>query len=131
MTIGTEGLLEDAESVLILSSAGASGLSSQVAISWPSKGSSIKAQALKPDGNTNIACQRTLIPVIERDSIHGLETGDELVFITRVFAISASANCNRKIDRLADRWRDQPRVSIGEESHEGDCIFWTPELGLE
>ncbi|KAJ5988958.1 hypothetical protein N7481_004168 [Penicillium waksmanii] len=124
MNIGAEGLLEDAESVLILSSAGASGLSNQLAASCTSKSPSIKAQALKPDGNTNIACQRTLIPIIERDSIHGLETGDEMVFITRVFAISASANCNRKIERLADRWRDQPNISMKEETHEDDCIFW-------
>lgn len=123
MNIGTEGLLEEAESVLILSSAGASGISSQEATSCSSKSSSTKAQALKADGNTNIACQRTLIPVIERDSIHGLETGDELVFIARVFAISASANGNRRIEGLANRWRDQPNISIKGETHEDDCII--------
>lgn len=121
-SIGTEGILEDGDSVLILSSAGASGLSTGPIDYHSSRRSSVKAQALRPDANTNIACQRTLIPVLERDITDGLQTGDEIFFITRVFAISASANANRKVEHLPRRWKDQPRVVMAGESYKDDCI---------
>lgn len=120
VNIGAEGVFEDTTSVLLLSSAGATGLSSGLTDGSLLKDSSIKARALKPDANTNIACQRTLIPTIERDLINDLQVGDEIVFVTRVFAMSASANSNRRVGSLADRWADQPIIDTKDGTGHGD-----------
>ena len=125
MDIGpSEGILEMSGSVLLLSEAGATGLSSGVEIA--TAGYSMKAQALKPDANTNLMYQRTLIPVISRDIERDIQAGEEFVFVTRVFAVSATANSNRRISSLADRWADSPLLSLSDEEGVGskdDCII--------
>lgn len=112
MDIGSsEGILETSDSVLMLSVVGASGLSSLMGTESASY--STKAQALKPDANTNLVHQRTLIPVIARDVDRDIQAGEEFVFATRVFAISATANCNRRVGgNLVARWADRPQVSL-------------------
>ena len=123
---GCEGVFEDRDSVLILSSGAASGISSGPVFGCPSKGSSLKAHALKPDANTNIVCQRSLIPVIERDLPSGLSSGDEFVFITRVFAISASTKSGRNSETrrsLEERWADRPIITLEGKDEDGDSIL--------
>ncbi|KAJ5103521.1 hypothetical protein N7532_004050 [Penicillium argentinense] len=120
----TEGIIQSETSVLILSSAGATGISSGLIHGSSSKGPSARAVALKPDANTNIAHQRTLIPILERDVIQGLHTGDEIIFATSIFAVSASANGNRRVGRtLAERWSDQPVISARGEVYYGESIL--------
>lgn len=111
--IGTsEGILETDNSVLILSNPGASGLlAAETEVPFPALSTS--ASALKPDANTNLVHQRTFIPTITRDASRDIQTGEEFVFVTGVFAISSTANSNRRLGKsVADRWADQPRLAI-------------------
>ncbi|KAH7031496.1 uncharacterized protein B0I36DRAFT_384265 [Microdochium trichocladiopsis] len=94
-----EGVFTDKErkSVLVASSAGMSGLVSHSAVvtSAASSFSSALAQldtevyALKPDSNTNLACQRTLIPAVDHSAGVRLPKGTELLFVQSFFAVSA------------------------------------------
>ncbi|KAJ5157101.1 uncharacterized protein N7482_008201 [Penicillium canariense] len=130
MDVGSsEGVMETGDSVLMLSVAGASGLAPGVG-----KDSSAcvvtRAHALKPDANTNLAHQRTLIPIITRDIAQDLQAGDEFMFVTRVFASSATANGHRRVrGSLADRWADKPAVSLSTSDDLGsdaNCIVLFP-----
>ncbi|OOQ86342.1 hypothetical protein PEBR_21761 [Penicillium brasilianum] len=129
LNIGSsEGVLETLDSILMLSVAGATGISSGSTTNSASYAT--KAQALKPDANTNIAHQRTLIPVITRDVERDIQANEEFVFVTRVFAISATANGNRRVSvTLEDRWEDMPRVVLPESnssSSDYECIILSP-----
>lgn len=112
--LGTsEGILRSEDSTLILSAAGCSGVSvaSLTIATLLPQGSS---NALQADSNTNLSYPRTVIPVLERNKIDGLEAGTELVFATSVFAVSADANGGRKIGSrsIAERWADKPQICI-------------------
>jgi hypothetical protein len=124
----SEGVLETSDSILMLSVAGATGIYSQLTNNSASYAT--KAQALKPDANTNLAHQRTLIPVINRDVERDVQANEEFVFVTRVFAISATANGNRRVSvTLEDRWEDMPQVVLQESnsaSSDGECIILSP-----
>jgi hypothetical protein len=111
MKIGTsEGILKTNNSVLILSTAGASGLSVNE-MEGPFPALSTNASALKPDANTNLVHQRTLIPTIARDISRDIQAAEEFVFFTSVFAVSSTANSNRRSRKsVADRWADRPRL---------------------
>lgn len=129
MSVGSsEGVLETSDSVLMLSVAGATGLSS--GLTTDSASYATKTQALKPDANTNLAHQRTLIPVITRDVERDIQANEEFVFVTRVFAISATANGNRRVSAtLEDRWEDMPRVLLSGSSganSDDECIILSP-----
>ncbi|KAJ5690490.1 hypothetical protein N7462_004882 [Penicillium macrosclerotiorum] len=124
----TEGIFVSEDSVLILSAAGCTGVSS-VSLNVTSSLGPVTPSALQPDSNTNLACPRTVIPSLERNNIEGLESGDEFLFGTAVFAISAAANGGRKIfsKSLAKRWADKPQISIlsaGGDSKMTDCIVF-------
>jgi hypothetical protein len=124
----SEGVLETHDSVLMLSVAGATGLSSGMGNNSASY--STKAHALKPDANTNLVHQRTLIPVITRDIERDIQASEVFLFVTRVFAISSSANCNRRVGgSVEDRWVDRPAVLIsgpGGRVFKEDCIVLAP-----
>jgi hypothetical protein len=119
----TEGYLESAQSVLILSSAGASGIVSQGAQIFRTTVSKPNSYALRPSPNTNIVCPRTLIPVAQTN-LNNLVPGGRRSFyvVTCVFAISTEANGSIKsdfgkalnVDRksLRKRWLDVPRVTF-------------------
>ncbi|KAJ5930939.1 hypothetical protein N7466_006432 [Penicillium verhagenii] len=112
MIIGTtEGILETDSSVLILSAAGATGLS-VLGVDRPSPPIITDASALKPDANTNLVHQRTLIPTITRDLSRDIEPGEEFYFFTGVFAISSAAQSSREVKgSIADRWNDRPQIA--------------------
>jgi hypothetical protein len=100
-----EGVFQTQDSILILSTAGASGI---VTLSagppWPS------CSALKPDSNSNLMCQKTLIPIIAYDGIVLGASRNHIRLVSMVFAISAEANGGRKITgrTLKERWLDRP-----------------------
>lgn len=108
LKLGVEGMVESGNSTLILSAAGVSG----VVADSTSRG--IAVSALKPDSNTNLACQRTLIPVAEHATVGGIEAGTEIVLIGFYFAISTAANAGWKEEgkTLKSRWLDRPTVSF-------------------
>ncbi|KAF3355044.1 Putative ADP-ribosylation factor GTPase-activating protein AGD6 [Verticillium dahliae VDG1] len=97
-----EGILEDEMSVLVLSSAGASGIVSYTSSSGVPV--SARSHALKPDANTNIACQRTLIPVTE-NATGALEVGHSFVLVECVFATTEKQGAD-----LGQRWAQCPRL---------------------
>ncbi|TLD34259.1 hypothetical protein PspLS_00316 [Pyricularia sp. CBS 133598] len=108
-----EGILGVKDGVLVLSSAGASGIRTETLLS----GGRTRCYPLKPDSNTNLACQRTMIPVVDHDI--EVEAGTSpskepvAVLVTMVFAISLEANGGRKLTgkSLKERWEDVPQWS--------------------
>lgn len=104
-----EGVDESESGVFISSSAGASGVRN---ISSQTPAVKIaKPLALKPDANTNIMAQRTLIPTVETEFECSTE---EVTLVTGVFAISTKANNGRKLagKSLLDRWLEAPAISL-------------------
>ncbi|KAF9874258.1 hypothetical protein CkaCkLH20_08241 [Colletotrichum karsti] len=118
---GAEMIIESKASVLILSEAGASGVVTELLTGVPA---SPTVSALKPEANTNLMSQRTLIPTVEHDII-SLNAGDELLFVTKVFAISSQANGGRiiKDKSLRERWLDPPIVKTDGSSREHEKDF--------
>ncbi|OHE99867.1 hypothetical protein CORC01_04768 [Colletotrichum orchidophilum] len=106
-----EGVLQKELSTLILSSAGASGVVSK---SLSSPQTTSESFPLKPDSNTNLACPRTLIPVVSHATVGGLDAGFEIVFLESIFALSTSANSGWRGTgkTVAERWLDAPRVQL-------------------
>ncbi|KAK7416185.1 hypothetical protein QQX98_005382 [Neonectria punicea] len=106
----TEGILETEDSVLVLSNAGCSGIST-IPVNTPSSWTT-SSQALQPDSNTNLAYPRTMIPLLDRSTIRGPKAGDEVIFATGVFAISTSANGGGKASdkSLEARWARKPKI---------------------
>jgi len=110
-----EGVLEDGASSLVMTSAGASGI---VQLS-PGLG---KGEALKPDSNTNLMFQRSLIPTIMQEYQIG-ERGEEIQVVVGVFAVSRKhvSLSGHEIRRL---WNDRPAVEVGSLSHgTGDIVI--------
>jgi hypothetical protein len=114
-----EGVLEDGAAALIVSYAGASG----IAHLRPS--SSARGMVLKPDANTNLITQRTLIPTVRHELKFdaGAEGGEEVaVLIVGVFAVDTKG-----VEDLGDmwrRWNDKPMVMFKGEGREvaEECI---------
>lgn len=116
---GIEGIVQDQDSVLILSASGCSGISNTLVNA--SSGSSAVSRALQPDSNTSLAFPRSVIPVIERAATGGLRAGRQMVVGASVFAIATEKTAG---GCLADRWADKPRLftSLATSSTE-DCII--------
>lgn len=121
--IGTfEGVFRDEArgSVLVASSAGASGVIAHVLTRY----GGTEVATLKPDSNTNLARQRTLIPVVEHSFGGRLVKGMDLVFAQSFFAVAAksrgvdSGEPRQRFGRgsggsrsLAERWAGAPDVA--------------------
>ncbi|KAG9202789.1 hypothetical protein G6514_004043 [Epicoccum nigrum] len=115
-----EGTLETSDGALICSSAGASGIKSvdlrnstgdkPVPENWKSTG-----QITKPDANTNLIWQRTLIPTI-RSETTTLGPGDEARFVSAVFAAARKSGSTLLYDKLDLQrlWGDVPILRAGE-----------------
>lgn len=126
----SEGVLKSPDSVLMLSIAGATGISFGMGIESETACYSMKTEALKPDANTNLVHQRTLIPVIARDVERDIQAGEVFVYVTLVFAISGTANRNRRVGgSVEERWVDRPAMLLlgcDERDFKEDCIILTP-----
>ncbi|KAF4820214.1 hypothetical protein CGCSCA5_v004049 [Colletotrichum siamense] len=112
-TLGvTEAIIQKKTSVLILSSAGASGVVTKGLVG---SGRTSGCSPLKPDSNTNLASQRTMIPVTSHSVVEGIEAGSEFVLVESIFAISTKANGGRGLTGkgLQQRWIDVPLVRVG------------------
>ncbi|KAG9258464.1 uncharacterized protein F5Z01DRAFT_197799 [Emericellopsis atlantica] len=108
--MGLEGLKEGEGEALIMSEAGASGLvSSLKGAVAPSES---RVSVFKPDSNTNIACQRTLMPLTEYGFSGGLNAGTEVCIAQCVFAVSTRANGRQLPPKtpLRSRWLQRPRL---------------------
>jgi hypothetical protein len=115
-----EGTLETSDGALICSSAGTSGIKSVdlrnftddkiVPENWTSTG-----QITKPDANTNLIWQRTLIPTIQSESAT-LNPGDEARFVSAVFAAARKSDSTSLYDKLdlQSLWDDVPILRVGE-----------------
>ncbi|KAL4882579.1 hypothetical protein BJY04DRAFT_217076 [Aspergillus karnatakaensis] len=121
----SEGVFEsshgDSSSILILSEQGASGIVTNIL-------PHTTVSALKPEPNTNLMRKRTLIPLVET-MINGIGQEEEIVLVTKVFAISQEANggWKRHGKSLRERWVDQPELSLrkdGGPSHEYLSVSW-------
>ncbi|KAL1893132.1 hypothetical protein Sste5346_006564 [Sporothrix stenoceras] len=105
-------------SVLVLSSAGALGVAINKPVLRSSSQSTPTVNArcahLKPDSNTSLAFQRSLVPTAYHDILDKatgeIAAGTELVLTTKVFAVRAGKD---KTDITA-RWSSKPKVVFDE-----------------
>lgn len=114
-----EGVLDDGATALVVSYAGASG------IAYLRPSSSARGIVLKPDANTNLITQRTLIPTVRQELTFTAadEEGKEVVLlVVGVFAVDTKG-----VEDLGNMWRswnDKPVVMLSGESREmaEECI---------
>ncbi|KJR85820.1 uncharacterized protein SPSK_08718 [Sporothrix schenckii 1099-18] len=120
---------DDASSVLILSYAGALGIAMDAPVlrcAGDAGSATVQARCapLKPDTNTSLAYQRSLMPAAYHDVVDAtageLAAGTELVLVTKVFAIQAGSHDSERVD-ITERWNNKPRVAFGKASAE-PCI---------
>ncbi|GFF32206.1 streptothricin hydrolase [Aspergillus udagawae] len=96
-----EGVHVSQDRVLVLSAAGASGVRGMAM-------GRTEHEALKPDSNTNLMAQRTLIPVVR----HEIDCdSQQVVLVTAVFAVATTQDQSHR--SLRERWKDFPRVVLG------------------
>ncbi|KAL4911185.1 hypothetical protein BDW74DRAFT_184642 [Aspergillus multicolor] len=120
----TEGVYASGSRVLVSSKAGASGIvSSTTRRNTGSRSNdfapatvAVEHEALKPDSNTNLMSQRTLIPVAKVE-IFDLGPGEEIFLIMRVFAASSQRFKDmqldeRKADGIQQKWMDVPVIQF-------------------
>lgn len=107
LEIGTaEGVYTSDTKVLVLSHAGASGI---VGTARRGRGGvSIEHEAMKPDSNTNIMAQRTLIPVTKGETFD-ISASEDITLVTNIFAVSTANSKNAKRN-LREIWFDMPRI---------------------
>lgn len=122
-TRSTELCYTSSESCLVVSSQGASGICSTKPASANPIPNTLHASGsmLKPDSNTNLMCQRTLIPTLTA-TIPAAESKEHRCFylVTCVFAMS-----NARSD-LIDTWTNMPKVYLGhveQASEDTPCIY--------
>ncbi|KAL4934859.1 hypothetical protein BDV06DRAFT_235027 [Aspergillus oleicola] len=131
-----KGVYASNAKAVIASHAGASGIvgtvtrrslgsgTSSVSASAPGTSDpvSVQHEALKPDSNTNIMTQRTLIPVVKSE-VFDLGPDEEIEIVTRGFAVANKGKRSSEISNqrtLGERWSDVPRVQLGGGNAEGD-----------
>ncbi|KAE9372533.1 hypothetical protein N431DRAFT_545155 [Stipitochalara longipes BDJ] len=101
------GVLDDETSSLILSPAGVSGI---VQLRVPSSSASMEGKALKPDSNTNLMFQRSVIPTVKQRYL--LEESEEKIqSVVAVFAISWK-HVNLSAGEIWELWKDKPVVRL-------------------
>ncbi|KUL87046.1 hypothetical protein ZTR_05753 [Talaromyces verruculosus] len=89
---------------------GASGIRASASTFTYGRRAMTEHEAMKPDSNTNLIAQRTLIPVANHEVLD-LDSGDEIELVTAVFAVVAGGE-NDQTRSLRDRWMDFPKVHI-------------------
>lgn len=105
-----DGIYTSSTSAFIISAAGASGIRG---LASQTTGSAITTvhEAMKPDSNTNLTAQRTLIPVTTHE-IFDFDSTSEIELVTSVFAIGPSNDAAIDGRALRERWSDYPRIRI-------------------
>lgn len=115
-SVAQEGIWEGDSACLVLSGAGASGVADLSASSKrPSidpiyGGHACRSQLLKPDSNTNLVAQRTLIPTLHHHFHQVQGNSSEAWLITGVFAVASSSGLDRASIRKL--WQDKPRLDV-------------------
>jgi hypothetical protein len=118
-----EGTLQSEKGALVCSNAGSSGIkplflrpSSALEVSYT------QCEVLKPDANTNLIWQRTLIPTTRR-TLSVLPKGKTTVFASAVFAISRRTGMEEQYDGLdiGGKWTDSPAICLPGEVP--DCTY--------
>jgi hypothetical protein len=104
----TQGIFVGKKDALVISPAGASGIRATVSTLTHGGPVMTEHEAMKPDSNTNLTAQRTLIPVANHE-LFNLDSGTEIELVTAVFAIAAGGE-NGRSRSLRDRWMDFPKV---------------------
>ncbi|KAL4965806.1 glycoside hydrolase family 154 protein [Aspergillus stella-maris] len=119
-----EGMYLSRTRALVISHAGVSGILSAVTRRPLGSGQSgpvaLEHEALKPDSNTNLMAQRSLIPVAKGE-VFDIGSDEEIEIVTRVFAVTGkdkggSGSTNKR--PLRERWLDAPKVQIAGEKLE-------------
>ncbi|KAH6713971.1 hypothetical protein BKA61DRAFT_551291 [Leptodontidium sp. MPI-SDFR-AT-0119] len=122
--IAEEGYWQGGADCLVLSDAGASGIcdfTDRIEQMMPGcrlTGTLSKASILKPDANTNLIAQRTLIPTIHHEprktdssmDHEDIKAEKESWFATGVFAVAASAGLS--LVDVRRMWQDRPSFRI-------------------
>ncbi|KFY02973.1 hypothetical protein O988_01791 [Pseudogymnoascus sp. VKM F-3808] len=117
-SVAQEGIWEGDSACLVLSDAGASGVadlsagSKRPSIDPIYGGHACRSQLLKPDSNTNLVAQRTLIPTLHHHFHQVQGNSSEAWLITGVFAVSSSSGLDRASIRKL--WQDKPRLDVEE-----------------
>jgi hypothetical protein len=125
--LGTaEGVIEEESSALILSHTGASGVRFSV-MQPPTEFITTNGVALKPDSNTNLVCQGTLIPIARVDCVlNRTPEVFELTLIQKVFAIVKVASngygSKQQAGCFKARWEDIPYIQ-GEDNVKAEVLF--------
>ncbi|KAH8597840.1 hypothetical protein B0O99DRAFT_507376 [Bisporella sp. PMI_857] len=106
--LSAEGKLETKGAALVTSSAGVSGIkdlgSTKISHGF----------VLKPDSNTNLICQRTLIPML-KSNLDSDKSDKNVIYIliTGIFAVAAKGYMvNMSMDEIKKKWEDIPVVSL-------------------
>ncbi|KAF2656546.1 hypothetical protein K491DRAFT_703994 [Lophiostoma macrostomum CBS 122681] len=114
-----EGTLEANDGALVCSNAGVSGIKSFEVLGQQPLHSriNIQAEVLKPDANTNLMWQRTLIPTLKIEDWEIPKNGS-VFLVTGVFAMS-QIQPSKKESRgaiLETKWKDSPCVLLYREA---------------
>ncbi|PGH17458.1 hypothetical protein AJ79_01058 [Helicocarpus griseus UAMH5409] len=111
-----EGTFTSPSDALILSPAGASGIAHLPPIIDSNTSQKPPAHSagsiLKPDANTNLMCQRTLIPTVRHAWIQG---PDKVILVSGVFCRSEALRKTRglALRHAGQEWLERPAVHIG------------------
>lgn len=108
-----EGTIETQEGSLVCSNAGASGM--RWLRSHPSIFQRQSASVLKPDANTNLIWQRTLIPTLRQEVTSEPSSRHHITSLSGVFALGRKKGAEAAYDcvDVMSRWEDFPKVLEG------------------
>ncbi|KAF2994391.1 hypothetical protein E8E13_002583 [Curvularia kusanoi] len=115
-----QGTLETSDAALVCSDAGASGIRSlrnAAEVETIANDSHLTGHIIKPDANTNLMWQRTLIPTMRSEGTV-LKPGEKLRHTSAIFAVARTPDNDaryRSLD-LQNLWDDVPRFCDSEES---------------
>lgn len=120
--VASEGYWKGSSGCLILSGGGASGvaeLSPKSAVDTREVRHKGRASILKPDANTNLMAQRTLMPTLhhyferpEPADHDKQDDSNQVWLVSGVFAVAGSAGID--LVRVREMWRERPTLKVEE-----------------
>jgi hypothetical protein len=107
-----EGTFQSSGGALVCSNAGASGIKH---LARDASFGDARSDILKPDANTNLMWQRTLIPTITFEE-KAVAAGSQVSFASSVFAMARRAGLEERYDGVdvGARWHDVPEFFVDE-----------------